>query len=83
MIVVLIKLLQLYELILFVRIIISWVQPDPYNPIIRFLHALTDPVLMPLRRIIPPLGGMLDLSPLIVFIIIELLKQALFQQLQF
>ena len=75
---ILIKLLRLYEMILFFRIILSWVNPDPYNPIVRFLYSFTEPVLAPIRRLIPPLGGMLDLSPMIVFFAIELLIQVLY-----
>ncbi|MEW6534589.1 MAG: YggT family protein [Candidatus Auribacterota bacterium] len=83
MIVILVKLLSLYELILFIRIIMSWIQPDPYNPVVRFLHSMTDPILIPLRRIIPPLGGMIDLSPMILFILIEFLKRALLRSFYF
>ena len=80
---ILLKLLDLYSLILFVRIILSWVQPDPYNPIIRFLHAVTDPILIPLRRIIPPIGGMIDLSPLVAFLLIGLLKRLIIHSLYY
>jgi len=83
LIVILVKLLSLYELILFIRIIMSWIQPDPYNPVVRFLHSMTDPILIPLRRIIPPLGGMIDLSPMILFILIEFLKRALLRSFYF
>jgi YggT family protein len=61
----------------------SWIQPDPYNPVVRFLHSMTDPILIPLRRIIPPLGGMIDLSPMILFILIEFLKRALLRSFYF
>ncbi|MCD6459732.1 YggT family protein [bacterium] len=74
---ILIKLLRFYEMILFFRIILSWVSPDPYNPIVRFLYSFTEPVLAPVRKLIPPLGGMLDLSPMIVFFVIELIIQVL------
>ncbi len=65
-------LLQLYMLVLIARIILSWVPslPEPLLPLARFLSALTDPILRPLRNALPPLrigAGALDLSPLIVF----------------
>ena len=75
--IILIKLLSFYQLILLARVLISWVQPDPYNPIVRFLHSMTDPILVPLRRIIPPLGGMIDLSPMIAMLLIQLIIQLL------
>jgi YggT family protein len=64
--------LQLYLVVLILRILLSWVPslPEPIQPLARVLRALTDPVLTPLRGIIPPVRvGMaaLDLSPLIVF----------------
>ena len=62
----LIILLQLYSYILLIRVILSWVNPNPYNPIVQILYRLTEPVLAPIRRVLPPMGG-LDLSPLVVF----------------
>jgi YggT family protein len=66
---------QLYILILFARAIFSWfpISPDsPLVPVVRFLHAVTEPVLAPLRRVIPPLG-MFDMSFLVAFLLIEFL----------
>ncbi|MDD5745808.1 MAG: YggT family protein [Candidatus Omnitrophica bacterium] len=62
-----------------VRALISWVNPDPYNPIVQFLRQTTDPILEPLRRIIMPLTMMIhvDLSPLFAFFIIVFLQQSL------
>ncbi|HUX27365.1 YggT family protein [Acidithiobacillus sp.] len=56
-----------------IRAILSWVQPDPRNPIVQFLERVTGPILYPLQRIIPPLGG-IDLSPLVAMLLIELIK---------
>lgn len=56
-----------------IRAILSWVQPDPRNPVVQFLDRVTGPILYPLQRIIPPLGG-IDLSPLAAMLLIELLK---------
>ena len=56
------------------RAIISWVSPDPYNPIVRFLTSSTEPFIRPIRKIIPPIGGNLDLSPLVLLLIIYFLQ---------
>jgi YggT family protein len=66
--------LSLYMYVVIGRAIISWVNPDPYNPIVRFLYQATEPVLSRVRRFIPYLGG-IDLSPLIVILIIYFLKE--------
>jgi YggT family protein len=75
---VLVALLQIYVLILFLSIVATWIplrDGSPFLPAVRVLRALTDPVLNPLRRIIPPLtvGGVgLDLSPFILLLVLEL-----------
>ena len=56
-----------YWLIL-VRALIGWVNPDPFNPIVQFLYRTTDPILNPIRRLLPPMA--LDLSPIIAFLAI-------------
>jgi YggT family protein len=62
-----------YIWIIVIRALLSWVNPDPYNPIVRFLAAVTDPVLAPIRRRLPYLGG-LDISPVIVILILVFLR---------
>ncbi len=62
-----IVLTALYWLIL-VRALVSWVNPDPFNPIVQLLHQATEPILEPIRRFLPP-GG-IDFSPLIAFLVI-------------
>lgn len=69
--------LRFYAFVLIARALISWFRPDPYNPLVRTLYNVTEPVLEPVRRIIPPLGG-LDLSILIVLIGLQLLSGFLF-----
>ena len=69
-------LLNIYMWIVIARALISWVNPDPYNPVVNFLYRATEPVLSRVRRIIPNLGG-IDLSPLIVLLIIYFLKEFL------
>jgi YggT family protein len=62
-------------LIVIARAILSWVSPDPYNPIVRFLYNVTEPVLYKIRRILPfDLGG-IDISPMILILIILFLDQ--------
>ena len=68
-----------YWLVL-IRALLSWVNPDPYNPIVQFIHQTTEPILEPIRRLIPPMG--IDLSPLIVFIAIIFLQNFLVRTLQ-
>jgi len=66
--------LSLYMIIIIVRALISWVSPDPYNPIVRFLYAVTEPVLSPIRRMLPFTSMGIDFSPIIVFLVIIFLK---------
>jgi YggT family protein len=75
-------LLTLYSWIIIVAALISWVSPDPRNPIVRFLHVATEPVLAPVRRLLPPwrTGG-LDLSPLIVLIAIQFVLRVVLRSL--
>jgi len=60
-----------YWLIL-IRALISWVNPDPFNPIVQFLYNTTEPILQPVRRLLPPMA--FDISPIIVFLLIMFLK---------
>ena len=71
--------LNLYFIIIIASALISWVNPDPYNPIVRFLHSVTIPVYYKLRRVLPfPLDfGGIDLTPLVVIGIIYFLEYAL------
>lgn len=67
-------LLELYSWLLIVRVLISWVSPDPYNPVVQFLVRATEPVLAPLRRLLPALGG-LDLSPILALFLVMALQR--------
>ena len=69
----LIRLLDIYSWILIIRAILSWVNPKPYNPVVQILYRITEPVLAPVRRVVPPVGG-LDLSPLVVLVAIWIVK---------
>ena len=60
--------LQIYSYVLLARALVSWIPNlDPYNPIIQFLYQITEPVLDPIRKLIPPLGGMVDISIMVAF----------------
>jgi YggT family protein len=61
--------LRLFFFLVIVRVIMSWISPGGYNPAIALFHALTDPIMRPLQRIIPPLGGF-DISPVLVIILL-------------
>lgn len=64
-----------------IRVLLSWVSPDPYNPLVRALYQITDPILRPAQRVIPPIGG-LDLSPIVVLLAIEFLRMFLVGSIQ-
>ncbi len=66
-------LLTLYKYILLASVVVSWVNADPYNPIVNFIYRVTEPVLRRIRRHMPD-TGMLDLSPLVAFAAIYLLQ---------
>ncbi|HOF05859.1 MAG TPA: YggT family protein [Syntrophales bacterium] len=66
--------LNIYIWVIIFRAVISWVNADPYNPIVNFLYRATEPVLRPIRRLLPFGGTGIDLSPLIVILIIYFLQ---------
>lgn len=72
-------LLNLYSWVIIAAALITWVSPDPRNPIVKFLRQVTEPVLAPVRRVLPPwkTGG-LDFSPLIVIIAIQFVERVIF-----
>ena len=71
-------LLQLYSYVLLARALISWIPNiDPYHPVVQFLYSITEPVLEPIRKLVPPLGGMIDISMIIAFFAIIILEQLL------
>jgi YggT family protein len=73
--------LVFFMLIVLARAILSWVSPDPYNPIVRFIHNLSEPVLYRIRRVIPVAFGGIDFSPIIVFLAIVFLREFLINSL--
>lgn len=73
----LIAFINLYKMVLIARILLTWLPGiNWYNQPFRFLSAITDPVMEPFRRLIPPIGG-IDFSPMLLFFALELLQQAL------
>lgn len=64
-----------------IQAVLSWVNPDPYHPAVSLLQQLTDPILRPARGLLPPISG-LDLSPILVLVILQLLKLLLVAPLQ-
>lgn len=73
--------LWIYVWILLGRVVISWVNADPANPIVRFLYAATEPVLERVRRILPLQAGGFDLSPIIVWVALLFLQRFLVRSL--
>ena len=68
---------QVLAIIIFVRAILSWFAISPYRPIVVFLDRITEPILAPLRRIIPRLG-MVDITPMVAIIILLLIARLIF-----
>ena len=73
--------LSLYMWIIIARALISWVNPDPYNPIVRFLYRATEPVMAPIRRWLPLRGLGIDISPIIAIAAIIFLQGFLLRSL--
>ena len=73
--------LFIYMWIMIARVVLSWVSPDPYNPIVRFIHNITEPVLFQIRRRLPMVFGGIDLSPVLVFLAIMFLRTFLVNSL--
>ena len=69
--------LTIYMWVIIARAILSWVNPDPYNPIVRFLYNITEPVLYWVRRRVPVIFGGLDLAPLLILLAIVFLQRFL------
>jgi YggT family protein len=72
-----IMLLGLYKWVVIFAALVTWVNPDPYNPVVRFLHKATEPVLYPIRKFIGSRLGPIDISPIIVIFIIIFIQSFL------
>ena len=67
------QLIDLYSLVVLAAVVLSWVQVDRRNPVAVFVRSLTDPILEPIRRALPPMGG-LDFSPMVLLFALQILK---------
>ena len=67
-------LFDLYIIILLARVLLSWVQVDPRNPIVNLVHQLTEPLLAPIRNLLPQSSGM-DFSPMVAFFVVLITEQ--------
>jgi len=73
--------LGVYKWVVIIAALLSWVNPDPYNPIVRFLYAVTEPVFRPIRRLIGYRLGPIDISPIIVILAIIFIQSFLVRTL--
>ena len=67
--------IQIYVWIIIISAIVSWVRPDPYNPVVQLLYRLTEPVYARVRKIIPTVFGGIDLAPIIVLLMLQFLDR--------
>ena len=74
-------LLEVYKWVIIIAALISWVNPDPYNPIVKFLYSVTEPVFRPIRRLIGYRLGPIDISPIIVILAIIFIQSFLVRTL--
>lgn len=63
---------QLLSFAILIRALLSWVSPDPTNPIVQFLDAITEPILQPLRQVVPRVG-MIDITPMVALILLQVI----------
>lgn len=73
---ILLLIINVFEIVLLLRVLISWFRLDPYNPLVRFLYDITEPVLAPIRAVLPS-TGMVDFSPLVAFLLLFALRSAI------
>ncbi len=66
--------LMFYMWVIVIRAVLSWVSPDPYNPIVRLIHSITEPVLYQIRKRVPIQTGGIDFSPILVILVIVFLQ---------
>ncbi len=66
-----------YSILILIRVLLTWVNISPFHPAVRILHQVTDPVILPLRRLIPPIGGTVDVSPIAALIILQIVNRIL------
>ena len=71
-------LIQIFTLLILARVLLSWVQVDPYNPIVQFIYQITEPFLKPVREVLPPAAG-LDFSPIVLLILVQVVGQIIIE----
>ena len=71
-----VTLIDVYSFVVLIAVILSWVPVDRRHPLVAMLHGVTEPVLAPIRRVLPPIGG-LDLSAMVLLIVLQFLKRLL------
>lgn len=64
---------EVFTIAIFLRAIVSWFAVDPRNSLVIFLYQITEPILAPLRRIIPPLGGTIDITPMVAIVLLQVI----------
>lgn len=69
------ELLNIYFWIVFIAVILTWIEPNPYNPVVRFLYSVTEPVFDFVREHLPTVFGGIDLSPMVVLLAIGFLQR--------
>ncbi len=74
--------LSAYIWIIIGRAIVSWVSADPYNPIVRFVYEVTEPLLSKIRKVVPTLAGGIDFSPMVLIVAIMFLRSFIVPTLQ-
>ncbi len=76
------SILQLYIYVVIIAVVMTWIEPNPYNPIVRFIYSITEPLFDWVREHLPVVLGGLDLSPIVVFFAIGLIRQVLLPTLR-
>lgn len=69
------------SLAILAEVLLSWIRPDPYHPAVQFIRSITSPILDPLRRVIPPIGGMFDISPIVAILLLQFVHRVVLQLL--
>jgi len=64
----------LLDLAILIRVLFSWINPQPDNPLVRFIYQITEPILGPLRRYIPSFGG-LDITPIVALVVLDFVRR--------
>ncbi len=73
--------LMFFMIVVIARAVLSWVSPDPFNPIVRFIHSISEPILYEIRKRLPVHLGSIDLSPIVVILALIFLQQFLIASL--